>query len=107
MINSKHYTTTQNVLLEVAGILTIIPLAPFINRYIPPIVIGEWNLDLVVSILVAFVFIRLLLKLFKPMIVPALILLIGFFLVNLFAKGYTFSAVMQDYRSVVLNNWGT
>lgn len=107
MINSKHYTTTQNVLLEIAGIITIIPLAPFFNRYIPPIMIGEWNFDLVISIIVAFVAIRLLLKLFKPLIIPALVIVIGLFVYNLFVKRYTFIDVFTDYRSVVLNNWGT
>jgi transglutaminase-like putative cysteine protease len=95
------------VLLEVAGILTIIPLAPVLNRYIPPMMIGEWNLDLLISIVVAFVLIRLLLKLFKPLIIPVLILLLGIFVFNFFSKGYSFIDVVQDYRSVVMNNWGT
>lgn len=107
MINSKHYTTTQNILLEIAGIITIIPLAPFLNRYVPPIMLGEWNFDLVISIIVAFVVVRLLLKMFKPLIIPALVIVIGFFVYNLFANRYTFIDVFTDYRSVVLNNWGT
>lgn len=107
MINAKHYTTTQNILLEVAGVLTIIPIAPFINRYIPPLMIGEWNLDLFVSIVAAFILIRLLLKLFKPLIIPVLIIMLGLFVFNFFSKGYSFRDVMQDYRSVVLNKWGT
>ena len=107
MINSKHYTTTQNILLEIAGIITIIPLAPFLNRYVPPIMLGEWNFDLIISIIVAFVAVRLLLKMFKPLIVPALVIMIGLFVYNFFAKRYTFIDVFGDYRSVVLNNWGT
>ncbi|MEJ7739793.1 MAG: transglutaminase-like domain-containing protein [Chitinophagaceae bacterium] len=107
MINSKHYTATENVLLEIAGFLTIIPLAPFINRYIPPILIGEWNLDLAVSIIVAFLVTRLILRLFKPLIIPALVLVLGFFGYNFFNNGYTFNNIFQDYQSVVLNNWGT
>ena len=107
MITSKHYTTTQNVLLEIAGVLTIVPLAPFLNRYLPPMVIGEWNIDLIVSILLAFIAVRLLLILFKPLIIPVLVLTIGFFIYNLIYNGYTFGDVVTDYRSVVLNNWGT
>lgn len=107
MITSKHYTTTQNILLEIAGILTVIPLAPFLNRYVPPMVIGEWNIDLIVSILVAFLLVRLLLKLFKPLIIPVLLLLTGFFIYNFIYNGYSFKDVLKDYRSVVLNNWGT
>src|SRR5690349_1499623 len=100
MINSKHYTTTQNILLEIAGILIIIPLAPFLNRFIPPIMIGEWNLDLVASILVAFVIVRLLLNVFKPLIIPALVLWLGFIVYNFFNNGYTFEDIIQDYRGV-------
>ena len=107
MINAKHYTTTQNILLELAGILTIIPLAPFLNRYIPPVMIGEWNLDLPLTIVGAFILVRLLLKLFKPLIIPVLLLMIGLFMYNLFSNRYSFIDVIHDYRSVVLNNWGT
>ncbi len=107
MINSKHYTTTENVLLEIAGIVTIVPLAPFLNRFIPPLMVGEWNLDLFVSILAAFVLVRLVLKIFKPLIIPALLLVLVFFFYNSFSRKYSFPDVVQDYRSVVLNNWGT
>jgi hypothetical protein len=107
MINSKHYTATQNALLEVAGILTIIPLAPFINRYIPPIIVGEWNLDMIISITIAVLFIRLLLKIFKPLTIPVLAVLVSYFVFNLFTHGYSFTDVVHDYKSVVLNNWGT
>jgi len=107
MINSRHYTITQNILLELSGILTIVPLAPLLNRYIPPVMIGELNLDMLISIVVAFILIRLLLKLFKPLIIPVLVILLGIFVFNFFSKGYSFKDVVQDYRSVVLNNWGT
>jgi hypothetical protein len=44
------YSHTRKVLLVVISILAVIPLAPLINRYIPPLVLGDWNLDLTVSI---------------------------------------------------------
>ena len=107
MIQSKHYSITRRILLEIAGILTVIPLAPFINRYVPPLVVGEWNLDLVVSILIAFVLVRLLLTMFKPLIIPCLVVIVGLFTYNLFTNDYNFKDVYYDYRSVVLSNWGT
>lgn len=105
--NVDHYSSTKNILLEIAGILTFIPLAPFINRFIPPVVIGNWNLDLVISILLCFVLIRLILWLFKPLILPVLILLGAFFFYNFFTNGYTFADVVRDYKIVVVSNWGT
>ncbi len=107
MVNTDNYRYAKNILLEIAGILTFIPLAPFINRFIPPLVVAEWNMDLVISMLVSFLFIRLILWLFKPLIIAMLILMAALFLYNLFSTGYSFSDVLQDYKSVVRNNWGT
>jgi hypothetical protein len=106
-LKSKHYTTTQNILLEIAGLITLIPLAPFINRYIPPILLRNFNFDLIVSIILAFVFVRLILILFKPLIIPALIIVLGVFVVNVFRDAYSFRDVFHDYNSMVINNWGT
>lgn len=107
MIQSKHYTLTRRILLEVAGVLTLIPLAPFLNRYIPPVMIGDWNIDLLLSIVAAFLLVRLVLFLFRPLILPCLLVITGFFTYNLFTNGYNFKDVYQDYRSVVISNWGT
>ncbi|MBC8034482.1 MAG: transglutaminase domain-containing protein [Chitinophagaceae bacterium] len=107
MATTDNYSNTKNILLEIAGILTFIPLAPFINRFIPPVVIADFNIDLLVSMLISFLIIRLILWLFKPLIVPALILIASLFLYNMFTHGYSFADVLQDYKSVVKNNWGT
>ncbi len=40
------YGHTRKVLLVILSILAVIPLAPLINRYVPPLVLGDWNLDL-------------------------------------------------------------
>lgn len=48
-----------------------------------------------------------MLTLFKPLIITCLILIIGFFTYNLFTPGYNFKDVYNDYRGVVVNNWGT
>jgi hypothetical protein len=46
------------------GVLTILPLAPLINRFIPPVMIGTWNMDLVLSIILASVFTFTLIRVF-------------------------------------------
>jgi hypothetical protein len=66
------YWTTQKILLNLTGLLVLIPLAPYLNRYIPPLLIGDWNFDLIVALIIAFLIIRLILWAFKPLIVPAL-----------------------------------
>ena len=35
------------------GILIVLPLAPIINRYIPPLMLGTWNFDLIISVIAA------------------------------------------------------
>jgi hypothetical protein len=107
MINERHYKTSQQVLLEITSLLIILPLAPFLNRYIPPVILGEWNVDLLLALIISFVVVRLLLLLFRPLIIPLFILCSGYFLFNMFTQGYSFRNVVQDYRSVVVNNWGT
>lgn len=107
MFESRHYTLTRRILLEVAGVLTIIPLAPFLNRFIPALVVGSWNLDLLAAVVVSFLLVRLLLSVFKPLIIPCLIIIVGLFTCNLFTQGYNFKDVYNDYRSVVVSNWGT
>ena len=46
-----HYT--KNIIAQVAGILILIPLTPFICRFIPPVIIGGFNIDLILSFLIA------------------------------------------------------
>ena len=50
------YRNLKRVIITIFGVLTILPLAPVINRYIPPIMIGSWNFDLLVSTLLAGLF---------------------------------------------------
>lgn len=100
------YATTRKVLLVVIGILTVLPLAPLINRYIPPLFIGSWNLDLTVSILLASVVTWLILRLFRFLLIPAVALLVLVLLYNQLTDGYGFGRMVNDYKSMVENNWG-
>ena len=101
------YSTTQKILLNLTGLLVLIPLAPYLNRYIPPLLIGDWNFDLIVALVIAFLIIRLILWVFKPLIVPALAVVIVALVWNYFSGAYSFANVYQDYESVVQRNWVT
>lgn len=106
-IDERKYTTIQNFLLNLLSLLTLLPLAPYINRFIPPIKLGTWNIDLFLSILIAFLFTRLLLWIFKPLIIPAFVLVFGVLIINIFRNSYTFSNVLNDYKGMVQGNWGS
>ena len=87
------------------GLLTVIPLAPLLNRFIPPIIIGYWNFDLLLAIVVAFLLVRGILWLFKPLIVPAFILVSAIVLYNTLTDGYNLRNMLRDYRNLVVTNW--
>lgn len=100
------YATTRKVLLVIISILTVLPLGPLINRYIPPLSIGSWNLDLTVSILLACVATWLILRLFRFLLIPAVALLVLVLLYNQLTDGYGFGRMVNDYKTMVENNWG-
>ncbi|WEK33467.1 MAG: transglutaminase family protein [Candidatus Pseudobacter hemicellulosilyticus] len=100
------YITTRKVLLVLVGILTVLPLAPLINRYIPPLLLGDWNLDLTLSIALAAALTWLLLRLFRFLLIPAVALLVLVLIYNQLTNGYGFGRIMTDYRTMVENNWG-
>jgi hypothetical protein len=77
-----------------------------INRYIPPLVLGDWNLDLTVSIILAAALTFLTLRLFRFLLLPAVGLLILVLIYNQLTNGYGFGNMIRDYKSMVQNNWG-
>ncbi|MBC7828567.1 MAG: transglutaminase domain-containing protein [Chitinophagaceae bacterium] len=106
LYSHDKYRAARKLLLIVIGIVTIIPLAPLINRYIPPLMVGKWNLDLAFSILLAAVSTYLILRLFHFLMIPALLLFAGVLFYNQFTDGYGFKRMINDYRSMVVDNWG-
>lgn len=104
--SEDKYATTRKVLLVLVGVLTVLPLAPLINRYIPPLLIGDWNLDLTLSIALAAATTWLVLRLFRFLLVPAVALFILVMLYNQLTNGYGFGRIMSDYKTMVENNWG-
>ena len=100
------YRGFRRLFLTIIGILTVLPLAPLINRYIPPLLLGGWNFDLIISVLIAAVFTWVIIRLFHFLLIPALILFVLVILYNQFTNGYGFGSMINDYRSMVKNNWG-
>jgi len=99
------YKVLFDVLLHILAVLTIIPLAPIINRVIPPMLIGGYNVDLILAILIAGLFVRFVMWLFKPLIIPSFIMVMLIMLFNTMTNTYTVSSVMMDYRNLVEKNW--
>lgn len=102
---TRRYNNTQEILTHIAGILIIIPLAPFICRFIPPVMMGSINVDLVISFIIAIILVRLLLWLIKPLVLPAGILMIVVLAFNQLNGNYSFSSVVRDYRTLAYINW--
>ncbi|MBN9296162.1 MAG: transglutaminase family protein [Filimonas sp.] len=102
---NKHYHTWQEVLIQLMAILTIIPLAPFICRFIPPVMVGSWNVDLIIAIVIAIIVVRVILWLVRPLVIAAFILLMGILTYNQFNNNYGFDHVINDYKSIAYQNW--
>lgn len=103
---ADKYGPQRKVLLIITAILTVLPLAPLINRFIPPIILGGWNFDLVISISLAALLTWFVLRLFRFLLLPAIGLLILVLIYNQLTNGYGFDHIMRDYRSMVASNWG-
>lgn len=88
------------------GILTVLPLAPLINRYIPPLMIGTWNFDLLVSVLIAGLFTFVMFRIFHFLIIPVLVMFVAVILYNSLTNGRGFGTVVNDYQVMVKSNWG-
>ncbi len=101
----NHYETTQKFFTTIAGILIIIPLSPFICRYILPIQVAGYNIDLILSVIIAIIIVQLLTWIIRPIILPALIVIICFLAYNEYNGNYGFSNVYNDYKTLAYKNW--
>ncbi|MCU0404996.1 MAG: transglutaminase-like domain-containing protein [Chitinophagaceae bacterium] len=88
-----------------AGLLIIIPLTPFICRFIPPILFGGINIDLIISFFIAIIIVRVILWLMRPLIFPALLLVLGYLIYAQMNGTYGFGKVINDYKTLAFSNW--
>ncbi|MBO9571302.1 MAG: transglutaminase domain-containing protein [Chitinophagaceae bacterium] len=106
MFENDKYHHLKRIIITIFGVLTVLPLAPLINRYIPPIMIGSWNFDLLVSTLLAGLFTFFIFRLFHSLVIPVLIMLVAVILYNSLTNGRGFGTVISDYQVMVKSNWG-
>jgi transglutaminase-like putative cysteine protease len=102
---NKRKAVAWEFFLNLLGLLTIVPLAPMVNRVIPPILIGSFNADLLIAVTISFLFVRFVLWIFKPLIIPSFLMVGVIFLINMFTNTYTVSGIVTDYKNLVVNNW--
>jgi len=100
------YKAAQRWITTTFAVLTILPLAPMINRYIPPLMIGAWNFDLLVSVLLAALFTFVVVRIFHFLVMPVLVIFVAVVLYNSLTNGKGFGAVINDYQVMVKSNWG-
>jgi hypothetical protein len=101
-----RYHPLKRAINVLFGILTVLPLAPIINRYIPPIMIGTWNCDLPVSVLLAALFTFVVVRIFHFLVIPVLVMFVAVILYNSLTNGRGFGTVINDYQVMVRSNWG-
>jgi hypothetical protein len=106
MENLNHRSIwAEHFLLNAFGLLTVVPLAPLLNRVIPPIMIGSFNADLVLAILLAYGFVRFIFWIFKPLVIPAFVMVCLIMVFNTFTRTYNLRSMVDDYRNLVTQNW--
>lgn len=106
LYTDEKYRPLRRALNSVLGILTVLPLAPLINRYIPPLMLGTFNFDLVVSIILAGLFTFVMFRIFHFLIIPVLVMFVAVILYNSVTNGRGFGTVINDYQVMVKSNWG-
>jgi len=104
-LKNKRKAVAWEFFLNLLGLLTIVPLAPMVNRVIPPILIGSFNADLLIAVTISFLFVRFVLWIFKPLIIPSFLMVGVIFLINMLTNTYTVSGIVTDYKNLVVNNW--
>ncbi|RFM28315.1 transglutaminase domain-containing protein [Deminuibacter soli] len=96
---------TREILVQIMAVITIIPLAPFICRFIPPVMIAGWNVDLIIAILIAIVIVRAIMWLVRPLIIAAFLIILGVLIYNQATNNYSFANIINDYKTIAYQNW--
>ena len=106
LYTSDTYRPLRIAVNVIFGLLTVIPLAPLINRYVPPLMVGTWNFDLVVSVIIAGLFTFAMFRVFHFLIIPVLVMFVAVILYNSVTNGRGLGTVINDYQVMVKSNWG-
>ncbi|TDW97302.1 transglutaminase-like domain-containing protein [Dinghuibacter silviterrae] len=99
------YENTKVFLSEIFGFLALLPLGLLINRFLPNVQIHHFVVTMIFSFLVALVVIRIMIDLFRPLVIPATLLLFSVLVYNQLSGGYTLVNAVHDYSHYVTGNW--
>jgi hypothetical protein len=100
-----HINRTRRWVGNLSGFLIVVPLTPFICRFIPPILVGGLNIDLIIAFLIAVIVVRFILWLMRPLIFPALFFVLGYLIYAQITGSYGFQKVFHDYKTLAFSNW--
>jgi hypothetical protein len=95
----------MNLLLNFIGFLTVIPMAPLVNRIIPPVMLGNFNADLIIALIISSLLVRFILWIFKPLIIPSFITVCVVLAFTVFTNSYNLKSMVNDYRNLVIQSW--
>ncbi|RAJ85305.1 transglutaminase superfamily protein [Chitinophaga dinghuensis] len=105
-IDESKYSFSQQLIFNLLSLLTVSVLAPVINRFLPPIMAGGLHVDLIVAALISLAIVFALRWVFRPLIIPAFLLVCVALFVNRSVDGYSLKNVIGDYKGMVQGNWG-
>lgn len=102
----KSWWNTMNTIAFILGVLMIPPLALYLNRFIPPIIIGDFNIDLAISVLITFLIIFIIFRLAKLLVIILSIAALIVITINQFSDSqYNFTNVYKVYKEFITQNW--
>jgi hypothetical protein len=103
-IDESKYSGAQKILFNILSLLTLLLLAPYINRFIPPLVANGWHIDLLVAVVASFVIIYAFRWIFRPIIIPVFLVLCCILVFNRLTDRYSLQNVLNDYKGMVQGN---
>jgi hypothetical protein len=102
---STFYENSKAFLSEIFGFLALLPLGLLINRLLPNLQIHNWPVTMVFAFLMALAVIRIMMDMFRPLVIPASLLLFSVLIYNQLSGGYTLVNGIHDYRNWVTGSW--
>lgn len=99
------YENSKVFLSEIFGFLALLPLGLLINRFLPNLQIHQFPVSMIFAFLMALVVIRIMIDLFRPLVIPASLLLFSVLVYNQLSGGYTLVNAVHDYRHFVTGSW--
>ncbi|GEP91304.1 Transglutaminase-like superfamily protein [Chitinophaga terrae (ex Kim and Jung 2007)] len=105
-IDQSKYSLKQKILFNVLSLLTLLSFAPYINRFLPPIVLNGWQLDLIIAVAICVLILYFIKWLFRPIIIPFFLVVCCLVTITWVTKQYSLSNVLNDYKGMIQGNLG-